>query len=490
MSATALARLVDDAVARGAFVTEGPDVVVTSNLGAAEVASLSRGVDEVGWTMRIRDAAGGEWTPADLDEAFAPFVMTITKPAQPDGTLAVLTAAGLRQQLRADAPQRRWRVGVLEAPIRTWDLLLMPWDSDEQVEAELPTVNPRRLVREVGAERIVPTSLARWLLRRDQPLDLQATAQRIWANEADWRIAASLANEIDPDTRELMFRGPPRLTLKLSGDEGERFLADLFPRLQEAGSWVYENERETELRHTLLATEIARSGGGGDAFAQLVTSLRPSLDGARIAYEMSVSAMSADTLKALADLRKAITDETAKVTEATRQTIAALTGALAIGVGLVAAKLTTATDPLVLAAVMAVAALYVILVTASGAQFVLLQRKVRSDWQATLYRFLPAADYRRLVTKPAGRAEFAFWTAAVIGILATALLAVAVAKAEPKPPAPVRDRPRSKPSAPVGPAAGAHARSDRAAQANRPQGLGGGSDHVRSRGGSAGDRRQ
>ena len=426
----ALARLLDDAGARGVLVSEGEASIVASDLNAVDAASLSLGAAGAGWTARILDAAGTEWSSEGIDEAFEPFAVTIVKPAQPDGTLAVLTVSGLTRLLKSDAPQKKWLVGILLAPIRTWDILLLPWGEDEPVAAELPTVNPRRLVREIGTERVVPASLAKWLLRGGQDVDLNDPGQRIWALEAGRRITASLANEIDPDTQQLMFRGPPRLMLD-GPARGQDVSADLFRCLQEAGTWVYENERETQLRHALLATEVARSGGGGDVFARLESTLRPSLDGARIAYEMSVSGMSAETLKALADLRRAVTDETAKVTEATRQTIAALTGALAVGVGLVAARLATKTDPSVLFAVMGVAALYMILVSLSGAQFVLLQRRVRGDWQATLYRFLPPADYRRLVTKPTGRAEFAFWTAAVVGLVAVALLFVAVVRAAP-----------------------------------------------------------
>lgn len=433
MSATALARLVEDAVGRGALVNEGEAVVIASNLAMADAAALAEGCRVAGLPTRMMDGAGNEWAVGDLEEAFAPYRLTITKPVQPEGTLAVLTASGFRQLLRGNPAADRWSVAALAAPIRTWSTLFHPWGLDEAGAPAVPTINPRRLVRESGAERVVPTSVGRWLLRGDAPVDLQDAGGKIWADEATRRLLASLPNEVDPETRELMFRGPPRLALSMPADQIGPDQAGIFCDLQKAASWVFANERETELRHTLLATEIARSGGSGEALAQFTLTLGPSLDGARIAYEMSMAGISADTLKALADLRKAVTEETAKVTESTRQTIAAITGAIAVGLGLVAARLTTQTDPWLITSVMVVAAVYVLLVIGSGAQFVLLQRGVRSDWQTRLYRFLPPADYSRLVSKPAGRAEFAFFTAAGGGVIAILLLAWAVITAKPAP---------------------------------------------------------
>lgn len=79
---------------------------------------------------------------------------------------------------------------------------------------------------------------------------------------------------------------------------------------------------------------------------------------------------------------------------------------------------------------MVVASVYVLLVIGPD-QFVLFQQNVQSDRQARLYRFLPSADCTRLVSKPAARAECAFFTAATGGVLAIALLGWAVISAAP-----------------------------------------------------------
>ena len=112
--------------------------------------------------------------------------------------------------------------------------------------------------------------------------------------------------------------------------------------------------------------------------------------------------------------------------ETTRQLIAAISGALAIGISLIVARLSTNTSPFLIIAIMAVVALYVILVMTSGFQFIGLQKHLREDWQDRLYRFLSQHEYQKMVTVPAGRAEKTFKLAAVIGTISIVLLSIAV----------------------------------------------------------------
>lgn len=423
MSATDLAQRVEEAVTRGALVTEGETTVSVSNLASVDAQKVATAAVAAGLACSIRDAEGQDWPAADLVPEFQPFRVSVTKPVLADGTLAVVTGAGFEHLLAAGTAYNRWWVAGLTAPIRTWTTLFLPWGDDEAAPSAIPTANPRTLVREYSSERSVPASIGRWLLRRDETIDLNVAICRIWAEAAVSAIMLALPNEVEDEQASLRFRGPPRLSLRYERTAIGPAERQVFADLETAAAWVFENERETELRHTLLATEIARSGGDGTVLSVFGDRLAPSLEGARIAYELSVAGTSADTLKALADLRKAVTEEMAKVTEATRQTITAVTGAIAVGMGLLAARSTTKTEPWLIEAVMVVAVVYVLLILATGAQFVLLQRSVRSDWQVRLYRFLPSSDYRKLVTKPAFRAEFAFWSAATIGVFATIALA-------------------------------------------------------------------
>lgn len=428
MSIANLAARLDALDAGGAFVAEGEGSVTVSRLSAvvaAEIAALAGGL---GWAIHISDEAGTAWALGDLDEAYAPFRAMIDKPEAPVGVLRILTKVGFAEWLGRGDTRAHWQVAGLSDTIIAQDVCITDWEKEAPAPPlNLPLRSPRTLVREYAAQRAVPSALGRWLLSEDTPFVFADPLIAIWANAVAHRLILSLPDEYDAERHSLRFKGPPRLDLKLPEAEavapvlGEKgFLA-----LQTAARWVFEIERETEMRHILLSTELARCGGSdADAAPFLRDNLEAALEGARTAYQIQLAGLSNDTLKALAELRKSLTDETAKVVDATRQIITALAGALAVGVGLIAARLTSAPSPVLLMLVMGIAAIYVAITILSGIAFMRLQRQVRAQWQPRLYRFLSVPDYQALVSTPAGKAENMLkWSAALGGVAVVAMAA-------------------------------------------------------------------
>ncbi|MBB3458693.1 hypothetical protein FHT86_007019 [Rhizobium sp. BK313] len=428
MSARDLGRLIDAAHAQGGFVRESAQAITVSNLSALQARDIANVCAALAWGCSLADGQGTVWEPEELDQALAPFRLVIAKPAIND-TLLVLSLQGFGELVEDTSNrQKRWWVAGLGSPIRTWDTLFLPWGRDDEAPEPVSTKNPRFLVREYGSQRRVPDRVGRWLLRNpDDDRGVADGYREVWSEMATEALIRTLPNEIEIETEALKFRGPPRLSLtKPSKEEVKAFARQrAFDNLQHAASWVFESERDTETRHALLAAEIARSGVGSKSATEVVQQdIEVALEGARIAYEMSLAAVGADTLKALTELRKAVTEETSKVTEATRQTVTAVSGALAVGMGLIAAKLTSSANVLLIDGLMFVAVVYVGMVIASGWQFVRLQRNARQHWQPRLYQFLPKDEYQRLVRGPTGMAETAFKTAAWAGGAAVVVLAV------------------------------------------------------------------
>ncbi|WP_112357040.1 hypothetical protein [Agrobacterium tumefaciens] len=446
LSARDLGQRIDELVTLGGYVREGERSVSISNLTASDAREIAGLCLSNGFVHSISDEAGTRWDVDDLTEALQPFRIVITKSATDNDVLQVLSEQGFRDLLMDPGVTHRfWWIAGLLAPIRTWERAFLPWGRDTEAFDEIPTKNPRYFVREYSAERIVPSNVGRWILRN--PYGDRGVADRCrnsWAEAATIALALSLSNEIDAETGSLKFRGPPRLVLeKPSKEDAAAFATGSgFDDLQRAANWVFESERETETRHLLLASEIARSAATTrSATKLLLEELKTALDGARIAYEMHLSSVGADTLKSLAELRKAITEETGKVTEATRQTSAAVASALAVGLGLLAAKVTTSVNSILVAGLMSVAVAYVLMVILTGWVFVNMQRKARKKWHERLYRFIPPVDYKELVTDPTGRSEFAFKVACFLGggsVLALAVVVVFLISGPLPVPAPVQ----------------------------------------------------
>ena len=423
MSVSDLATKLDALDAAGYFVTEAEDVITVSDAPLAETKGLLGLCDAIGWDITIQDKHENVWSPDQLAPEYAPYTLVINKPGTTTDVLRLVSCAGFMDWLSRGDDRRVWQIGALKTAFRTYAVAFEPWDSASlEPNEKLETRAPRRLVREATIVRQVPDSMNRWLLTEPDDFPTDDSAAASWANLAALKLMLALPTELDGERQILRFSGPPRLDLSVPS-EPAAILTNLtikgFLSLQAAVDWVFELEREAEMRHILLATELARSRGGEDATEIfLKENIADALAGAKTAYQMQLAGMSGDALKALSDLRKAISEDTAKTADGTRQIITAVAGALAVGVGMIAVRLSSNVNPDFLKIVLGLAATYVAITILSGALLTRLQQNVRKAWQPRLYRFLPTSDYDALVSNPAKTAERALWGASALGVIA------------------------------------------------------------------------
>lgn len=426
-----LAEQLDQLNADGAFIRESENDVSASGLAIDAAMSVIALCRTLVWGFELFDRAGTEWRDEDLLQDFAPYRLLIRKPPAEGDRLVLLTNTGFAEWLKVGHAATHWQVARLRQRITTHARLLQPWGEADPYQPSDNTKSPRALVREFGAERYAPEDIRPWLIRGALETSIEDPAAEIWRSASAFSLLNALADEIDPVDRRLKFKGPPKLSISLPVDSDvlvEAVSHEHFNDLQRTASWVFESEREAELRHGLVANDIARSAGGnGDDLQVLLNNLSDSLEGAKVAYQVSLSELGRDTLKMLADLRKAVTEETAKVTDATRQLVTSVSGALAIGLGLIAARVNAAASYELIVAVMVVVAAYVGVVIYSGYGFIQLQRQLRSDWQPRLYRFLPPTEYDSMVSRPAAQAERTFFQVAWGGGVGVLVLLVIVA---------------------------------------------------------------
>lgn len=418
MSLIALAEAVDRLVDNNqAFITESKGAAIVSNLSVAHVDELIVLCAPLGWKTQLFDSADELWGEGELDADFQPFRLVIEKPAPVEDTIQLLTNRAFSQWLLDGHQASKWQVARLECTVFAGTRVIGPWGRNQDAVISATTKSPRTLVKEFGGERKVPDDVRLWLAAETLSEHFNHPATQVWVSAASAALISCLPDEIDAENGALKFRGPPRLALPRFDGATDPLDFDTYSTLLAAVAWVFENEREAEMRHILLAAELARSGAVAQSTGMfLKQNLVHALESAKVAYQMAVAETGRDTLKVLSDLRKAVTEETAKLSDMGRQLTAAVAAAVATGIGLIATRVATNAPAALIALVMGVVALYVATVIVSGWQFMSLQRQLREDWQHRLYRFLPTNDYERMVVKPTRRAECAFsWTAGLGG---------------------------------------------------------------------------
>ncbi|WP_162945830.1 hypothetical protein [Pseudomonas sp. DY-1] len=426
----ALAELLDELhTERRAILFESESTVSVSELTLDDVRAIISELELLSWGFSISDSEQNVWGRDELAAELAPFRVVINKPASRVNCIRLLTLEGFRQSLESDLEAVRWEISYLKKAFATKSRIFTPWNNNGYFLPEAIKKNPRTLLKNYGAEDLVPRDIGSWLLA-DYDVEFDNPAFEVWANMSICKLLAILPNEINESGDELKFNGPPRLKLSFSADEPEllkKLSEASFVGLQRAVSWVFDSDREVESRQILLSAEVARSSSKEAPAVECVReNILSALSAAKIAYRLAVSEISKETLKSLAELRKSVSDETAKLADSTRQVVTAVAGAFAVGLGLLAAKATTSTQSWLLVSLSVMVAIYVAMVIASGIHFLRLQRRLRSEWHSRLYRFLPMAEYSRMVTVPIGSAERVLFRVSSFGMTVILILTVLV----------------------------------------------------------------
>ena len=391
-----------------------------SQLAAPCALEIVAFANELSWELKIEDGSQSLCDATDISEDYEPYRISFEKPVQ-EGTLSLLTNTAFRTHLEEDRQETVWKIARLGERFDTLTRRYTHWSDDDAFEPLDRPKSPREIVRESGVPTI-PSDLGVLILRDPLSAPFDDASFMVWATRAHIVCIRSLASEIGTDG-SLLFRGPASVRMEVVVSEFASFERDVFRDVQRAVRWVFENPKETEMRHGLFAAEIARVAGSrrnaSDVFKRAT---RPALESAQIAYRLGLAELNRDALKAVVELRKAVSDETGKLLDSTRQLITALSSAVFAGIGLYAARMITSTPGYILIILGVILSLYVFGVAWSGFSFMKIQRSLRNDWRNRSYTFLTDAEYQTMVTDPIARAEKGFKTAVWISAVITVAL--------------------------------------------------------------------
>lgn len=392
-----------------AVVSESHLAPVTVNrLSLDDAERLLALLSEFGMAASVVDDAEQELDANSLNSGIAPFGVTFTKHAVDDG-IGFISTLAFQGWLKSPHVQPATKIAVADATVAltTEAFIVAPWDWAGLFEPKSDRKSPRSLVSVRGNSMQFPGSICPYLLYSAEEVPTSDSVFVAWSDVAAQMCVAALVNEVDGGEGKVRFAGPPRLEFDvLTGPDGRRLVEGIFPLLQAVVRWVYDVDREAELKHRLFGQEFARLAQKGVNLAdELVRVIDSAFDGAKIAYGFSVQEMSRDALKGLSDLRKAVADETQKSSEAARQLALNAAGAEFYALGLLAARITSTVEPFIIDCMAALGVFYVLCVLYINLRYLNHQDEQRKVWRAKLYRYLTEDDYRVMVTVPVSHSE-------------------------------------------------------------------------------------
>ena len=369
---------------------------------------------DYGCRLTCRDDLGDahDLRTADLSELAGEPLRITLQIEQTAHTIRVATSQGLRRALGvvdASPNVSEIRLLGLRDPILTLGVNIVSWNPSDADAAPRPASaypSPRRFARTIAGESRAPAQIDSWLLNGDGDRDDESFL--IWRAVAADAVRRSLVSEIydiDGTTRVVLAGSPTR---RLDLGDGDETIAS-FAGLQEAARWLFVEGRDVELRHTLLAGELAREWRDEQPLvAGLPGRLHVALESAGLAYRAHVQQGSRETIKSLSDLRKTLAEEIGKVTQQTRDLSSGLWRDVAVAIITVAFRLsmdatkTTATP--IYSIVLLLVATYIvvsqIVTVKSSRAFLKVTADARTLWRHKGYAYLSDAEFDALAGKP------------------------------------------------------------------------------------------
>lgn len=314
------------------------------------------------------------------------------------------------------------------ASFRTTRCSFIPWDSGAISEiAHDPLLAKRAHCRELSVDSS-PTDVRAWILSQPEPESSEVFTA--WQSASVKRLACALGSESwrVGDGYFISLIGQRKKTIQIESDVPDN-LSLISSQLNRAAEWIYSDDRESETRHTLLASELANDWPEGaqffDGFSKVADD---ALSAARMVYGLHLQGLAEKTMKLLGDLRKSLSEDVLKMSQQSRDLLGTLwrdfTVALTAVVGRTlliladkeAANSVAMHTMLVVIAIFMGASAYITLSTNS--KYAALAKTTLEAWRPKLYGFLEPEQFEALAGSQLRKAEAIYGsTARIVKIL-------------------------------------------------------------------------
>lgn len=409
--------------ARGGAISETErGLHVNGDLHAADFDTWRAIVGNLpaGWISDIvmKDDIEGAFDVRNIAPQFLSGVRILIRKEAAPGEAVYFTADGASKLFHDEG--RLAEIGVLRVaegltPFRTRRCQLIPWTIPDTQPIAHQRLQPLRPFARALSADAVPQDVAVWLIDGEMPE--QSPVFAAWRDISSRWLAASLSSEawVAGGNLHLAMQGPRKRVVKMENSSSS-LTATVFLVLSRAAAWVYEETREAEVRHTLVAHEIAREWPGEtDFFAGFERVGGEALEAARMAYRLHVQGATEKTLKALGDLRKTLADDVKAVSQQSRDLLSGvwrdLTVALTAVIGRVLLILgdkpaaNSAAVRLMLAATAAFIAISAGATLYANNRFSALAKDGITAWRTKLYGFLDDTEMQTFALGPLNKAR-------------------------------------------------------------------------------------
>jgi len=329
------------------------------------------------------------------------------------------------------------RVASEFEPFQTFATVVRPWPHNV-VEPWIAPIRdsgfdrPRSLARSSGA--VIPPRVRPYILE-EYNVTAASTVLTKFADATASRLAMCLCSEVWPfeengTALKAILKGTKTASAVVE-TEGMRIPA---AAIHCAARWVFEQENEAEVRHTLLAAELARQWQQEKGFyASLEEVIVNALESAHSAYRVYIGKVSAESLRALGEVRKALTEETTRIAELASRLQGNLWRFLAAGT--TAATLRVAalvldrdkaallTTRVLLFGVAGISAVAIGMLAWLSWRELLTASRLAARWRRHLEAVLAPSEIEELSARPINEARCAFKTVMCV-VLGTGLLLV------------------------------------------------------------------
>jgi len=217
-----------------------------------------------------------------------------------------------------------------------------PWTKHEKNHSEeRKPIDVRKIIKDASSGELA-SNIEFWITHLEP--HTPSNAYSLWLKKSIPKSSLIFCSEIwkENQSLKLVINGTKKLETEFDTNA-------LYPdsiqesKINEAANWMFDLEREVDIRHLLLTTRLSNQQiKASDNWLSFLSRILPKcLENAKNDYKAHVHSKTSETLKAIADIRKIIAEESSKIIERTHALSATLFRDIAIAFSAISIRIIT-----------------------------------------------------------------------------------------------------------------------------------------------------